>query len=238
MVETEQGGKRRARRAVRGSRRHWSWWLGLGLVASGLAVLAWAAWQFWGTNWVSQRTHDRIVGEVRDQWEGADPAQADEPVQVPEGEVSALIRIPRFGDDYVVPVLAGTSDEVLSAGFGHFEGSAAPGEVGNYALAAHRVTHGEPLRRMPELRVGDEVIIETREATHTYELTTGGDDLEVTFRDTWVVDPLPRNPVEGGVQPAQSEGQRLLTLTTCAEIFHTDNRLIAFAELVETVKRT
>ncbi|CAM3316716.1 class E sortase [Nocardioides dubius] len=219
----------------RRAKRGWSWWLGLAMVLSGLSVLGWAAWQFWGTNWMSQRTHDRIVSEVERQWQ-ADP-QALEPVQVPEGDVQALIRVPRFGDDYVVPVLEGTSDGVLSAGFGHFTGSALPGEKGNYAVAAHRVTHGEPLRAMPDLEIGDEVIVETREATYTYELLTGGNDLEVTFRDTWVVDELPTNPKEGGVQPPQKKGQRLLTLTTCAELFHTDNRLIAFATLVDTEPR-
>ena len=34
-------------------------------------------------------------------------------------------------------------------------------------------------------------------------------------------------------QPAQRPGQRLITLTTCSEIFHTDNRMIAFGHLVE-----
>lgn len=226
-TEAEAGAGRR--------RRPWSWWLGLGMVLGGLGVLGWAAWQFWGTNWMAHRTHERIVSEVERQWK--DDPKAAKPVRVPEGDVEALIRIPRFGDDYVVPVLEGTTDGVLSAGFGRFTESAAPGEKGNYALAAHRVTHGEPLRGMPDLKVGDQVIVETREATFTYELITGGNDLEVTFRDTWVVDPMPTNPEEGGVQPPQTKGQRLLTLTTCAELFHTDNRLIAFAELVDTEPR-
>jgi sortase A len=34
------------------------------------------------------------------------------------------------------------------------------------------------------------------------------------------------------VQPAQRPGQRLITLTTCSELFHTDNRMIAFGHLV------
>lgn len=214
---------------------------GLLLVAVGLALLAYVAWQLWGTNWQSQRAQERIVEDVRDEWQVGERAELSpgtvEVVAVPEGNVSALVRIPRFGDDYVIPVLEGTSDTVLAAGYGHFTGTADPGEVGNYALAAHRVTHGEPLRDMPELQVGDEIIVETREATHTYVLTTGGDALEVPFTETWVIDPLPTNPDEGEPQPAQEEGQRLITLTTCAEIFATDQRLIAFGVLEETVPR-
>jgi sortase A len=130
-------------------------------------------------------------------------------------------------------VLDGISEKVLAAGYGHFPQSADPGQRGNYALAAHRVTHGEPLRDMPELRPGDEVIVETRDAVHTYVLDTNPNDLIVTFADIWVVDPLPTNP-DDGVQPAQRPGQRLITLTTCSELFHTDNRMIAFGHLVDS----
>ena len=148
------------------------------------------------------------------------------------GDASALVRIPRFGDDYVMPVFEGVADDVLARGYGHFEDSAQPGKKGNYALAAHRVTHGEPLRNMPELRPGDKVYVETRDAVYTYVLDTDPNDLVVTFRDVWVVQPQPRNPDPSGVQPA--DDPRLLTLTTCAELFHTDDRMIAFGHLVST----
>jgi sortase A len=39
------------------------------------------------------------------------------------------------------------------------------------------------------------------------------------------------------VQPAQRPGQRLITLTTCSELFHTDNRMIAFGHLVDTEEK-
>jgi sortase A len=49
-----------------------------------------------------------------------------------------------------------------------------------------------------------------------------------------VLDPVPHNP-DGGVEPpSQVAGQRLITLTTCSEIFHTDNRMIAFGHLVKS----
>jgi sortase A len=154
-------------------------------------------------------------------------------VKVDAGVAGSIIRIPRFGDDYQVPVLEGTSDDVLASGFGHFDDTAGPGQVGNYALAGHRVTHGEPLRDMPDLEVGDKVIVETRKTVYTYELVTGGDDLTVPFTAGWVLDPLPTNPEDGGVEPPQKPGQRLLTLTTCSELFHTDDRLVAFGVLVD-----
>ena len=39
------------------------------------------------------------------------------------------------------------------------------------------------------------------------------------------------------MQPAQRPGQRLITLTTCSELFHTDDRMIAFGHLVSTVRK-
>ena len=220
----------------------WRLWLGWLLIAGGVGLLGYVAWQFYGTNWVAKQRQNDITASIERQWqEGRDPE-----VQVGGGlagggaketvTADALIRIPRFGDDYVIPVLEGTSDAVLAAGYGHFSETAGAGEVGNYALAAHRVTHGEPLRDMPDLQPGDEVIVETKDATYTYVLDTGGDDLVVPFTAGWVLEPVPYNP-DGGVQPKQLAGQRLITLTTCSELFHTDNRMIAFGHLVDTVER-
>jgi len=205
-------------------------------------VLGYVGWQYYGTNVVSHHRQAAIVDQVERAWR-EHPAGATAPptvatVEVDEGNAEALMRIPRFGDDYVMPVLAGTSDDVLAAGLGHFAGTAGPGEVGNFALAGHRVTHGEPLRDLPELVVGDHVVVETRDTTFTYSLVTGGDDLTVPFTASWVLDPVPTNPSDGGVEPPQADGEALLTLTTCSELFHTDDRLVAFAVLVDTQPRT
>lgn len=205
-------------------------WFGVVLLLSGLALLGWFLWQLFGTNVIAKRHQEQLTTA----WiKGA----TLDPRFIPEGEVSALIRIPRFGDDYVIPVLEGVGDRELSRGYGHFTDTAHPGQVGNYALAGHRVTHGEPLRRMPELRPGDEVIVETVKHTFTYELTTDPNDLVVPFTAGWVLDPLPDNPRRGGAEPAQRPGQRLITLTTCSELFHTDNRMIAFGVLAQTADK-
>jgi sortase A len=210
-------------------------WLGVAMIVAGLAMLGWVGWQFWGTNWVAHREQARVTDSLRAQWtEGGTKLS---PKYVPTGKASALIRIPKLGRSYAVPVLEGVSADVLAKGFGHFVRSADPGEVGNYALAAHRVTHGEPLRRMPELRPGDEVIVETSDATYSYRLDTDPEKLVIPFTGVWVLDPLPKNPQSGGAQPAQREGQRLITLTTCSEIFHTDDRMVAFGHLVKVTRK-
>ena len=229
----------------RSTGRRITFWIGIGLILAGLGLLGYVAWQFWGTNWVSKRHQREIASALQQDWASG---QGRKPQLVPKGEASALIRIPKFGKKYAVPVLEGDPDgtissDVLAKGYGHFRsgkpggGTAYPGDVGNYALAAHRVTHGEPLRHMPDLRPGDKVIVETVDATYTYELDTNPNDLVVPFTETWVLDPLPDNPDAGEPEPRQVPGQRLITLTTCSEIFHTDNRMIAFGHLVDVERK-
>jgi sortase A len=226
--------------------RRITWWVGIGMILAGLALLAYVAWQLWGTNWVSKRHQREITSNLQEAWESG---SGKKPQFVPTGEASALIRIPKFGSKYVIPVLEGAKDgtiskDILSRGYGHFQTGgttedhpvAFPGDVGNYSVAAHRVTHGELLRRMPDQRPGDTVIVETVDATYKYKLDTNPKDLVIPFTGIWVLDALPTNP-NGGVQPKQEEGQRLITLTTCSEIFHTDNRMIAFGHLVEVVPK-
>jgi len=201
---------------------------GVVLILGGLAVGGYVGWQYWGTNVISHRHQTAAVKELRQAW-----GEGEASAKTKFGTATAIIEIPRFGASYAVPAFSGTSDTVLASGFGVYASSAAPGEVGNYTLAAHRVTHGQPLRRMKDLRVGDEIRVVTRLTTFVYTLTTSGSALTVPFTGTWVLDPLPQNP-SGGVQPAQKAGQALLTLTTCAELFHTDNRLVAFGVLTSS----
>jgi sortase A len=230
----------------RGTGRRITFWVGVGLILAGLGLLGYVAWQFWGTNWVSKRHQREIASALQKDWAAG---VGKKPKFVPQGQASALIRIPRFGSKYAVPVLEGAPDgtissDILAKGYGHFQSGgvdgakvAEPGDLGNYALAAHRVTHGEPLRRMPDLRPGDKVIVETVDATYTYALDTNPNDLVIPFTGVWVLDPLPHNPNPGGPEPRQVQGQRLITLTTCSEIFHTDNRMIAFGHLVSVTKK-
>ena len=215
-------------------RRVWLW-SGLVLVLAGVTVIGYVAWEYIGTNVVSRHHQHDQVQALRDQWR-RDDGPVPETGDVVAGEASALVRIPRFGSSYVMPVLEGTSSEALAQGFGHFSDSAPPGAVGNYALAAHRVTHGQPLRDMPALRPGDRIEVQTGRATYTYVLETDPNELVVPFTAGWVVQSFPENP-DGGVAPDPHDGGRLITLTTCSEFFHTDDRMVAFGHLT-SVRRT
>jgi len=201
-----------------------------------VAVLCggWLGWQMLGTNVVAQRAQSEEVAHTVRTWEHAETAATTTIRRAPPPAATssepAVVRIPRFGKSYAVPVHPGVGDEVLARGYGHFDSAVAPGAKGNYALAAHRVTHGEPLRQVMDLRPGDKVTISTRHWTFVYRLDTDPRQLRVTRYGVWVVDYHPVNPNRDGVNPP--DDVRLLTLVTCAELFHTDDRTVVFGHLV------
>ena len=67
-------------------------------------------------------------------------------------------------------------------------------------------------------------------------LDTDPNDLIVTFARRLGDRPELREPARAGSSPRRRPGQKLITLTTCAELFHTDNRMIAFGHLVDTTR--
>jgi sortase A len=210
-------------------------WAGIALITAGVVLLAYVGWELYGTTWLSKREQHRIVEATERVW--TDDSSSGDDTELAD-DVVALIRIPALGDDYVVPAHAGTDDDTLSKGFGVFDDAAEPGGKGNFAIAGHRITHGEPLRHMPDLEAGDEVLVETADTVYTYVLDTDGDALTVGFDDGWVVEPDPVDPATGDSVADTVGSPRLLTLVTCSELFHTDNRLVAFGHLVSQEPRT
>ncbi|MPY55406.1 class E sortase, partial [Streptomyces acidicola] len=139
----------------------------------------------------------------------------------------AVLTIPRLG--LRVPVAEGISKQnVLNKGYaGHYPRTAQPGQAGNFALAGHRNTHGEPFRYINRLRRGDEVRVETRAALYTYVVdrtlarTTPGDG--------GVIRPVPRS----SVKPSYGYGAPgyYLTLTTCTPEYTSTYRLVVWGKL-------
>ncbi|MEU7558095.1 class E sortase [Streptomyces eurythermus] len=165
----------------------------------------------------------------------ADPARpGTSPAPPPRpSRAYAVLGIPRLG--LRVPVAEGVDRAgVLNKGYaGHYRGTQQPGEAGNFALAGHRNTHGEPFRYLPRLRRGDTVEVETRSATYTY----GVDRIlpRTTARDVGVVRPVPRSLVRPGY--GYDEPGHYLTLTTCTPEFTSRYRLVVWAKLVSVRPR-
>jgi sortase A len=213
--------------------------IGLLLLLGGIGCLGWVAYQYVGTNVVSHRAFQQESSGLRSRWETEPPTPPGKGLPAVEsgkakpvpGDAIALLRIPRFGASYEVPVLEGIDLSVLARGVGHYPSSAQPGQIGNFAIAGHRVTHGQPFSKLLELDKGDQVVVETRSAIYTYVLDTAPRDLTVEENATWVIDPVPGKP---DVTPSQA----LITLTTCQDLFHSPDRSIAFGHLESTKNKS
>ncbi|MFI0933358.1 class E sortase [Streptomyces sp. NPDC021019] len=139
----------------------------------------------------------------------------------------AVLRIPRIG--LTAPVAEGTGKGgVLDRGYvGHYARTAQAGQAGNFALAGHRNTHGEPFRRIDRLRSGDRITVETRDAVYTY--TVGKRLARTTPSDSGVIAPVPRSNITTSV--GYSAPGHYLTLTTCTPEFSSRYRLIVWGKL-------
>ncbi|MFF3379602.1 class E sortase [Streptomyces sp. NPDC002680] len=139
----------------------------------------------------------------------------------------AILRIPRLG--LRVPVAEGVSkSRVLNKGYvGHYPGTQQPGQAGNFALAGHRNTHGEPFRYINRLRHGDAVQVETADAVYSY--TVDRKIPQTSARDDGVIQKIPHslvNPANGYRAPGY-----YLTLTTCTPEYTSRYRLVVWGKL-------
>lgn len=195
--------------------------------------------------WTGVRADWAMDGErarLRDSWAGAPaaapqparpaqptpspaPTAAAEPERYPAGKAFAEMYVPRFGRDWVKPVLEGTDTELLKKGLGHYAGTARLGAVGNFSVAGHRRTYGDPFKDFPRLRPGDAVILKDAGTWYTY--TVRGGPLRTLPTDVGVVDPVPEK------SPFREPG-RYLTLTTCDPEWGHSHRLVVWAELTGT----
>ncbi|MFJ6441343.1 class E sortase [Streptomyces sp. NPDC091649] len=155
----------------------------------------------------------------------ARPAPPAAPAPYREGKPFAMLHVPRFGADWEWPVLENTATETLRKGLGHYSGTARPGETGNFAVAGHRRTYGDPFKDFPTLRPGDAVAVNDGTTWFTYRVVRK--PYRTVPTDTAVVDPVPR--ASGFEGPG-----RYLTLTTCEPEWGSSHRLIAWAHLDAT----
>ncbi len=207
------------------------WGLGLAgdlFVTVGLLLLLFVGWQLWWTDVTANRAQDQTVTALsHDFAAGAGAPASETPARVPFGSAFAILRIPRLGVDYARPVLEGTTRDILHEGIGHYDTTAAPGAVGNFAVAGHRTTYGRPFHDIDTLRAGDVVVVETRTAYSVYAVKR---HVIVAPTDVDVIAPVPEEP---GAMPAG----HWLTMTACHPKYSAAQRYVVFAELVRTYPR-
>lgn len=75
----------------------------------------------------------------------------------------AVIRIPALGLE--VPVFPGATEVNMNRGAGRIAGSPRFGEPGNVSVSSHRDGF---FRKLKDIRVGDEIVVDTRAASYRY----------------------------------------------------------------------
>jgi sortase A len=188
------------------------------------------AYMYWGTAIREGSAQHNFVAELGQQWGSAGPSLAvlDNPDDIGLGQPFALMRIPRFGPSWKFAVVQGTDIPQLALGPGHVPGSAMPGQIGNFAVAGHRVTAGNPFWSLPSMRPGDLVYVETIAGTYVYKITNRPD--YVAADDTAMLSPVPGHP-------GRAARQRLITLITCDPPWTGTNRVIVIGALIATLPR-
>jgi sortase A len=202
--------------------------LGRLLIAGGVLILLFVAYQLWGTGLKEAASQHSLRRQFEASLhahhstaanQGANAqAQADAAPPPPEGQAVGIIKIPAISLEKVVVQGVGESD--LRAGPGHYPETPLPGQAGNSAIAGHRTTYGAPFFRLNELVSGDPILITTRQGAFRYVVQRS---MVVDPSDSAVVAPTPGNH---------------LTLTTCTPRYSAAQRLIVVAVLAGPVAPT
>ncbi|WP_405999704.1 class E sortase [Streptomyces sp. NBC_00829] len=141
------------------------------------------------------------------------------------GKPFAVMYIPRFGRSWDWPVLEGTGTGTLKKGLGHYASTTTLGGSGNFSVAGHRRTYGDPFKDFPQLRPGDAVVLTDGRTWFTYRIDK--EPYRTVPSDVAVIDPV---PVKSGFDGPG----RYLTLTTCDPEWGSSHRLVAWAHLDAT----
>ena len=106
-------------------------------------------------------------------------------------------------------VLAGTNENTLELGPGHYASTALPGTGGNVGIAGHRTTYGAPFGDLDAVNIGDTILLTVDSKTFHYQV----DSIDVV-------------EAVGGEYVLFDRGDDRLTLTTCHPKYSAKERLI------------
>ncbi|MBG6108694.1 class E sortase [Frigoribacterium sp. CG_9.8] len=225
--------------------------LGEVLVTCGVLVFLFLGWQVWLNDLIVGADQNRAGTALGEGWDKTPPSRqhATAPATTPSATPSvspspglatdfgepvvgsaprdtvkfAVLYVPRFGADYARSISEGVETaEVLDRnGIGHYPDTQMPGQVGNFAIAAHRTTHGAPFKPLANLQVGDKIYVRTPDGYYTY-----------SFRGLEYVRPTGVGVLSPVPQFAGAETtDRILTMTSCNPEFSAAERIIAYAAL-------
>jgi sortase A len=228
--------------------------VGQTLVTLGLVVLLFVVYEVWVTNIFAEAKQHDVKQALTQQWTaGQDPLQGEDKLQLPAGKQVVLpagkgfanLYVPALGSDYAYTIVQGTNEADLEKGPGHYEGTAIPGQVGNFAVAGHRVGKGEPFLNLDQLVPGNAVVVQTASNWYIYKVLGDPKTGDLSVKDAQgvpgreivspsqvsVIDPVPDSP---GKTPTQV----MMTMTTCHPKYSADKRMIVHALLDRAVAKS
>jgi sortase A len=142
-----------------------------------------------------------------------------------------VLYMPRWGKDYVAPILEGDKSSDVSSwhGVDHYLSSQMPGELGNFVITGHngRNETGR-FSHLNQNEVGDLVYVETADGWYSYRLTSFE---TIDASESEVLLPVPRQP---GVEPTKST----ITLISCTRMWWgTTGRYVAYGDFEQFTPR-
>ena len=243
--------------------------IGQTLITLGLVLLLFVVYEVWVSNIFAHQKQTAVRHQLTQAWQaGQDPLQGEDRLNLPAGKQVVIpagagfanLYIPRFGKDYAWTIVEGTDDADLERGPGHYSNTALPGQIGNFALAGHRVGKGEPFLNLDQLRPGDSIVVQTRSNWYIYRVLGSASQYAAAEKITdsaqrsaaeaaalavpdsegvvgrEIVSPdavsvIDPVPNHDGVSPTRS----LLTMTTCHPKYTANQRMIIHAALARAI---
>jgi sortase A len=181
--------------------------LGRTMIAVGLLMLSFVAYQLWGTGFAEGRAQNTLASQFVTQ----------QPAKPQFGDLVGKITIPSIGVSKFI--VAGVGAKDLARGPGLFPGSPLPGQLGNVAIAGHRTTYGAPFGRINEVRENSVITLESREGTFTYVVQREPQIIEAT---------------NVSIVRTTDPTMATLTLVSCHPKWTSSQRIIVIAKLQST----
>lgn len=175
-------------------------------VLVGVGLMTYTAYRIWDPG--ARSAQRQMTAQLHTQWSEQSRPRGAVPVRVRLGQPFAVMRIPKFGRHWEFAIVEGTSLPQLAEGPGHVPGTALPGTPGNFAVAAHDITAGNPFMHLASLRRGDLIVVQIAGSTYRYAVRS---EAVVRYTDTAVLLPVPGHP---GARPTA----QYITLITCTPV--------------------
>jgi sortase A len=242
------------------------------LLTCGAVLLLFAVYEVWVSNLFADHKQAQVRRQLATAWQhGQDPLEGQDRLNLPVGKQVVLptgqgfanLYIPEFGKDFARTIVQGTTDSDLEAGPGHYVTSQLPGQLGNFAVAGHRVGKGEPFLNLDKLHPGDTIVVQTASNWYVYSVLGSRSAYAAASklanparREAAIADALAVPDSQGvrgreivgpgAVQvldpvpdhPSATATRALLTLTTCHPKYSADKRMIVHAQLTRAVRHS